>query len=137
MKKILLDTNAVIALFHGDSEVLDCVAAAECVYVSCVVMGELYAGFHAGKRERSDSLLLEKLLQCSTVEVLPVGTETSDYYGRLFVELRRKGKPVPVNDLWIAAQTLECGATLVTFDRHFLGIPTLRVHHISEVRDDE
>jgi len=44
---------------------------------------------------------------------------------------------VPVNDLWIAAQTLECGATLVTFDHHFLGIPTLRVQHISEVPDDE
>jgi predicted nucleic acid-binding protein len=72
-------------------------------------------------------MILASLMACSTVEPLPVTTETADYYGRLFIELRKMGRPIPTNDLWIAAQTLECGAVLITSDQHFQGIPGLRV----------
>ncbi len=127
MKTVLLDTNAVSAFFKGDRAILDCVANAERVYLSTVVMGELLAGFRLGNQFERNRVLLGSLLACSTVEPLPVTTETADYYGRVFLALRKKGKPIPVNDLWIAAQTLECGAVLITFDRHFNDVPGLRV----------
>ncbi len=127
MKSILLDTNAVSAFFRGDQHILACVSNAEQVYLSTIVLGELLAGFRLGNQFERNRALLDTFMACSTVEPLPVTTETADYYGRLFLALRKKRKPIPVNDLWIAAQTMECGAELITFDQHFAIIPGLRI----------
>jgi tRNA(fMet)-specific endonuclease VapC len=127
MKTILLDTNAVSALFNGDTQILEYAGKAEQVFLSTVVIGELQAGFYIGSKVRENQVLLEKLLSRSTVETLPVTIETADYYGRLVAALRKAGHPIPVNDLWIAAQTLEQGAILITFDKHFAHVPGLRV----------
>lgn len=127
MNAILLDTNAVSAFFRGDQRILAMVSQAQHVYLSTIVLGELLAGFHLGTQFARNRALLDSLLDCSTVAPLPVTTETSDYYGRLFVALRKTGKPIPTNDLWIAAQTLECGAVLIAADQHFRDVPGLRV----------
>jgi tRNA(fMet)-specific endonuclease VapC len=127
MKTILLDTNAVSAFFRGDQRVLTMVAEAQHVYLSTIVMGELLAGFQLGTQAARNRALLDKLLACSTVAPLPLTTETADYYSRLFVALRKAGRPIPTNDLWIAAHTMECGAVLITFDQHFHDVPGLRV----------
>ncbi|MDD2454737.1 MAG: type II toxin-antitoxin system VapC family toxin [Kiritimatiellae bacterium] len=127
MKKVLLDTNAVAAFLKGDLRVLDCVAKADSVYLSAIVLGELLAGFRCGTQFERNQSILDTFMACSTVETLPVTTETSDYYGRLFLALRKKGTPMPVNDLWIAAQAMERGAVLISFDRHFDAVPGLRV----------
>lgn len=52
--------------------------------------------------------------------------ETAEVFGRVKDELRRKGKPLPINDVWIAAHALEAGATLVTLDAHFEHVAGLR-----------
>jgi len=127
MKTVLLDTNAVSALFNGDKQILDCLAGAERVCMSTVVIGEMQAGFYMGSKVRENQAQLEKLLSRPTVEILPVTSETSDYYGRLVAALRKAGHPIPVNDLWIAAQTLEQGAILISYDKHFAHVPGLRV----------
>ncbi len=127
MKTVLLDTNAVSALFNGDSQILDYLAVAERVCMSTVVIGELQAGFYMGSKVRENQANLDTLLSKPTVEILPVTAETSDYYGRLVAALRKAGHPIPVNDLWIAAQTLEQGAILITYDKHFNHVPGLRV----------
>lgn len=127
MKTILLDTNAISALFNGDTQVLDLLAKAERVCISTVVIGELQAGFYMGSKVRENQTHLEKLLSRPTVEILPVTAETSDYYGRLVAALRKEGHPIPVNDIWIAAQTLEQGAILISYDKHFASVPGLRV----------
>jgi tRNA(fMet)-specific endonuclease VapC len=127
MKTVLLDTNAVSALFNGDAQILDYLAVAERVCMSTVVIGELQAGFYMGSKVRENQANLDSLLSKPTVEILPVTAETSDYYGRLVAALRKAGHPIPVNDLWIAAQTLEQGAILITYDKHFHHVPGLRV----------
>lgn len=127
MKTVLLDTNAVSAFFRGDQRILAMVAQAQHVYLSTIVLGELLAGFQLGTQFARNRAALDSLLACSTVAPLPVTTETADYYSRLFMALRKIGKPIPTNDLWIAAQALECGAVLVTFDQHFREVPGLRV----------
>jgi len=33
--------------------------------------------------------------------------------------LKARGKPIPANDMWIAAQAMETGAELLSFDRHY------------------
>jgi len=127
MKTILLDTNAVSALFNGDTQILDYLAKADRVCLSTVVLGELQAGFYMGSKVRENQLNLDKLLSRPTVEILPVTAETSDYYGRLVAALRKAGHPIPVNDLWIAAQTLEQGAILISYDKHFTHVSGLRL----------
>ncbi len=53
------------------------------------------------------------------MSLVPVGATTADRYSRIAASLRDKGRPIPTNDVWIAAQAMETGADLVSVDRHF------------------
>lgn len=127
MSLMLLDTNAFTALFRGDDAVLETISRADGVYASVVAIGELEAGFRGGARYARNIDILERFLAKPTVETLAVSRETSDCFGRIKDALRRKGTPVPTNDLWMAAQCMETGAVLVTYDRHFSVIDGLRL----------
>ena len=59
-------------------------------------------------------------------EVLPITAQTADSYALVYSNLRRTGRPIPTNDLWIAASALEHGAALLTRDSHFGAIDGLR-----------
>lgn len=50
---------------------------------------------------------------------------TADRFGRIAAALRAKGKPIPQNDIWIAAHAMETGADLLSFDRHFEAVEGL------------
>ena len=127
MRTVLLDTNAFTALLGGDNTVLKAIDRADRVYASVIVMGELEAGFRGGSRYAANLTILEKFLDTPTVEVLPVTRETSDAFGRVKDVLRRKGTPIPINDVWIGAQCIETGSHLLTYDRHFDLIEGLRL----------
>jgi tRNA(fMet)-specific endonuclease VapC len=53
--------------------------------------------------------------------------ETAEIFGEIKDRLRRAGAPIPVNDLWLAAQAVETGSVLVTYDKHFSQVPGLRL----------
>lgn len=127
MRSILIDTNAMTALFRGADAVLEAAAEADCVYASAIVIGELEAGFRGGDRYAQNVRILDRFLTRPTVEVLPVGRETSDCFGRIKHTLKTKGCPIPINDIWVAAQCLETGSVLVTYDRHFAHVDGLRL----------
>jgi len=127
MKAILIDTNAMTALFRGDTAVLNIMAKADCVYASVVVIGELEVGFRGGSRYAGNLSMLDRFLTIPSVEVLPVRRETSDCFGRIKHALKTKGTPIPVNDVWLAAQCMETGSVLVTYDRHFDLVDGLRL----------
>lgn len=127
MNAILLDTNAMTALFQGDTTVLDAVATADCVYASAIVIGELEAGFRGGSRYAVNLAILNRFLGKSTVTVMPVGRATGECFGRIKQSLKRKGTPIPINDIWLAAQSMETGAVLVTYDGHFDLVDGLRL----------
>jgi len=127
MHTILLDTNAITALFQGESDVLNAVAKADCVYMSAVVIGELEAGFRGGSRYASNLAVLERFLAKPTVEILQVGRTTGECFGRVKQALKVKGTPIPINDIWLAAQSMETGALLVTYDNHFDHVAGLRI----------
>lgn len=89
------------------------------------VLGELEAAFEWGARARENRRALESYLEEPFVRILPATPAVARQYGRVFASLRRAGTPLPVNDIWIAAATLDCGGTLLTFDRDFERIPGL------------
>ena len=66
------------------------------------------------------------LLSLDHVSVIPVTRRTGHIYAQLFAYLKRAGRPIPTNDIWIAASALECGGVLLTTDHHFQDIPNLQ-----------
>lgn len=127
MRSIQVDTNAYTALRLGDDGVVEVMAYAQALLVNSVVLGELLAGFAAGTREARNRAELAAFLDSPRVQVVPITALTADSYALVYAGLRRKGKPIPTNDLWIAASALEHGAALLTRDSHFAAIDGLRV----------
>lgn len=127
MKKILVDTNAYTALMTGDERVLDSLVRAETVYVSVIVMGELYAGFYGGGKSQENRNRLSDFLTKPGVKVLHCTPDTAERFGIIQDRLRRAGTPIPINDVWIAAHAMESGAQLITYDSHFRKVAGLVV----------
>lgn len=117
--RLVLDTSAYSHFRRGHLDVHDAVARAERVLIPVTVLGELEAAFEMGERARENRRVLEDFLLEPFVDVLPVTSSVARHYGRVFASLKRAGTPVPANDIWIAAATLDCGGTLLTFDRDF------------------
>ena len=126
MKKIVLDTNAYTRLLTGEEDVLDVLGTAEIVYMSIFVLGELYAGFAGGTKERGNRDTLNRFLLKPSVKILNATSETAEVFGMVKQDLKRAGTPLPINDVWIAAHALETGSTLVTYDDHFKKIAGIR-----------
>ena len=126
MRPIAIDTNAYRAFKRGDAAILSVLQHAPIIIVSVTVLGELLAGFAAGSRESSNRSELTQFLGSGRVQTTPGTTATADLYALIYAALRRKGQPIPTNDLWIAASCLEHGAALLTLDAHFQAIDGLR-----------
>lgn len=120
--RLLLDTNAYSAMRRGHPVVCDLIRRSEGVLLSAVVVGELMFGFRHGSRAEANLRDLDAFVRLPEVRVLPVTLVTADRYSRLFRSLRRRGRPIPTNDVWIAAHAMESGADLVSFDRHFAAL---------------
>jgi|SRR5580704_832028 tRNA(fMet)-specific endonuclease VapC len=123
--RVALDTNRLTDLFKGDKTLSEWLETCDEVWIPLIVLAEIKAGFYGGAQQRSNQMLLGRLLSKPTVQVLLPGRETAEQYARLFVQLKRAGTPIPDNDLWIAALALEHDLTLVTRDLHFQHIPQL------------
>jgi tRNA(fMet)-specific endonuclease VapC len=117
--RLVLDTSAYSRFRAGYKTVLDMLAAADAVLVPVTVLGELQAGFELGRRAHENRTTLARFLQEPFVAVLPTTPDVARRYGQTFSRLRRAGTPIPTNDIWIAAATLDAGGRLLTFDAHF------------------
>jgi len=126
MRPIVLDTNAYTAFKRGDSDILAVLQHAPRIIVCATVLGELLGGFAAGQRESANRGELTQFLSSPRVQVVPSTAATADLYALVYAALRRKGQPIPTNDLWIAASSLEHGAAMLTLDGHFQAIDGLR-----------
>ena len=124
---VLLDTSAYSALCRGNQAILSVVQQSETIAVSAVVLGELHSGFRAGNRCKENMTQLTHFLSKPSVRVLNVTEETALRYAEVDVYLRQRGRPIPRNDVWIAAAALEHGLQLLTLDVHFREIPLLLI----------
>ena len=117
--RILLDSNAYSAFMRGSDEVRVLIQTAEEVLFSAVVVGEQLFGFRQGAHYEQNLAELRSFLERPYVSFVPVGPVTADRYSRVMTALKAKGRPIPTNDVWIAAHAMETGADLVSADRHF------------------
>lgn len=127
MTRVLLDTNAYAAFCSGDRRVLDVLAGADAVYLSVIVLGELHAGFRGGARREENERILREFLAKPSVSSLLLTDETAEVFGEIKDRLKRAGTPIPVNDVWLAAQAVETGSVLASYDDHFRRVPGLRL----------
>jgi len=123
--KVLLDTCAYSALKRGHGGVVERLRDSEGVLFSVVVVGELLYGFRGGSRLEENLGELKAFLANPYVTLVEVTWDTADRFSRIASSLRRRGTPIPTNDTWIAAQAMQMGADLLSFDRHFAQIDGL------------
>ncbi len=130
MTKIILDTNAYSAFMWVDKKVFDYIVESEIVYISTIVIGELFAGFYRGERLSQHREELRAFLDKDGVEVIDVSIETAEIFGEIKASLSKEGKMIPLNDIWIAAHSVETGAKLISYDTHFKSICGLRIWNV-------
>lgn len=121
---MILDTNALSAAADGQPEAVAVIARADRVAIPVVVLGEYQLGI-AQSRQRD---AYEKWLQewIADVEVLHIDEDTAQHYARIGLNLKRIGKPIPTNDLWIAALCRQHTLSVLSQDRHFDVVPGIQ-----------
>ena len=128
--RILLDSTAYSQLGRGHPAVADIVRRSQEVVLSAVVVGELLYGYRYGAQTARNIRELDSFLANPYVTFAPVSRITADRYARIAAAQRAKGRPLPTNDLWIAAHAMETGTELVTSDGHFEHIDGLACVHV-------
>lgn len=112
--KFLLDTNIIIALLANEKTVIEEIKKLKDLYVSSVVVGELYYGaFNSGKIDENVERINEFRTQ---VPILFCDDLTAKFYGQIKTQLKKNGTPIPENDIWIAALSFQHKLTLVSRD---------------------
>ena len=119
MSRYCLDTSAYSRFMRGDGPVVEILDGAEWVGVPAITLGELRAGFVAGRHRTRNESELRAFLANPVVEVLVVDDEASRHFAEIVGDLRRAGTPLPTNDVWIAAIAARAGAAVLTYDAHF------------------
>ena len=123
--KVLLDTNRLSDALAMVDEVTDLLETVEEIYVPVIALGEIRAGFLRGRRAAKNETRLQWFLSQNGVSTLGVDASVSHRYAGVHHALRTLGRPVPTNDLWLAAMAIEHGLSLYTRDAHFTHIPGL------------
>jgi len=130
MTRTLVDTSAYSALMRGDPEVAAALGETDEVFMSVIVLGELRAGFRKGSKLKRNEALLREFLGEPRVAVVAVDEETSSRYAIIHHDLRRRGTPVSVNDVWIAASASQHGLRILTTDDDFRRISQVITDYI-------
>lgn len=127
MTRLWLDTSAYSNFPRGDPAVVDHIDRAAWIGLPSVVLGELRAGFLLGAHTDRNARELGEFLDHPVVEIVRSDEETARIYGEIVVDLRRKGTPLPTNDVRIAAAAARAGSAVLTFDAHFREIARIGV----------
>ena len=127
MKPLVIDTNVLIELFEHNYQLPDMFRKYDHIHLPATVIGEYRAGITDSQLGRMNSRKLADYLKHETVDAVPITDATAEVYAKVFNALKARGRPIPQNDMWIAASALEHGADILTYDEHFRAVPMLTV----------
>jgi tRNA(fMet)-specific endonuclease VapC len=123
--RIALDSNRYTDFCRGDARTVETLRSADEIWLPLVVLGELRAGFAHGSRRSDNEKILARFLGSSRVRVIVPDEQTTHFYADVYLALRKAGRPIPTNDLWIAALVLQHDLVLFARDTHFDHVPRL------------
>ncbi len=125
MTRIAIDSNRYTDLCRGLPEVVEVIQAATEIHVPLIVIAEQRAGFAHGTARQKNERVLTRFMNAPGVFALAPDEQTTFFYADLYAYLRKKGKPIPTNDLWIAALTVQHNLVLFDRDKDFDALPQL------------
>lgn len=121
---MILDTNALSGLADGEGRLETILRDAIEVAIPVIVLGEFVYGIRQSRNHKVyERWLAEMMAGC---RVLAVEETTAERYAEVRDELKRSGRPIPGNDLWIAALVRQHGLPLLSRDRHFDSVPGIK-----------
>lgn len=122
---VLLDTNILIGILAKDEAILSRLVKTEAVFLPSIALGELYFGAFKSAHPDDNAERIDRL--AASTAILYCDGTTALHYGRIKTSLRAKGRPIPENDIWIAAIAQQHSLTVVSRDLHFGEIENLSV----------
>lgn len=123
--RLVLDTNTYRLVMEGQHEAVRIIRTCDEVLMPVPVIAELRYGFLNGTKGRQNEAFLTRFLDAPRVEILVCDEDTTRHFATLKVQLKQRGTPIPINDVWIAALVLQHGGVLYTRDTDFDRLPQL------------
>jgi len=125
--RLAIDTNRYVDMDEGVTEVVKRLEAAEEVWIPVIVLGELVPGFEIGEQKQKNEEQLIEFIDRLSAGILVPDQMTARTYGEVVSALRKQGTPIPTNDIWIAALSIQHDLVLDTRDSHFQKVPNLKL----------
>ena len=126
--KLVLDTNTYSHYAEGLPSVVDFIATrGETIFLPSIVLGELHYGFMKGRRQRFNERKLNEIISVLDIEIIEIDADVARKYGIIYLALVKKGLKIPINDVWIAASSMEVGGVLLTTDKHFEHVEQIEI----------
>lgn len=123
--RLAVDTNAVIAYREGIPEVCNLVEGAGTIILPVTVLGELlYGAVNSARPQENEQAVFKFLAQCV---LIPVDQSIAVRYATVRSKLKKMGRPIPENDIWVAAACLEFEVPILSMDSHFAYVSDLEV----------
>jgi tRNA(fMet)-specific endonuclease VapC len=110
-------------LLKGETVIAHNIDKAESIFLPIIVVGELHYGVFSSSQVEKNTADIKKII--SRYQLLSINEETTRIYGVIKAALHKKGRPIPENDIWIAAIAIQYDLSLVTRDNHFKEIEGL------------
>lgn len=126
--RLVLDTSTYCDYAEGLPDVVDIMAThSQYLSIPSIVLGELHFGFMKGSRQQFNEKKLRQIISRLKIEIIDGNADVARKYADIYRSLERKGTPIPINDVWIAACCMEVGGTLLTRDQHFEAVDQIEM----------
>ena len=124
-EKIALDTNIVIDIFNNKKNIITILNSYQTIYLPITVCGELLFGAkNSAKYQENEPKCHAFISNCN---LLNINELIAEEYAKTRNELKKKGRPIPENDIWIAATCIVNNVPLLTFDSDFNHVNDLTI----------
>ena len=117
--KVCMDSNVYIDMVQGKSEIAVFLAECEEIIIPAATFAEITEGFYRRGVASTAGIALGRFLNRPNVRFRAADCAVAERYALIAHSLRRKGRPIPQNDIWIAATAFETGSRVLSYDHHF------------------
>ena len=121
---MILDTDALSAFADGDSEIEHPLQSASAIWIPSIVLGEFRFGIIQSRKKAEYEAWLDSL--ATQENTLCPDDTTATLYAHIRLSLKKRGRPIPYHDIWIAALGLQHQQPILSRDKHFDEIQKLK-----------